>query len=80
MPWYCYISGDPANPSSYIYCGNTPNCCNCSMEGPKLCGIYACYNLTNTQVPCTITASCYADIKAAIENEVSRGCAYVKRE
>jgi len=75
MPWYCYVSGDPVLPSSYIYCGTaTPPC----FGGPILCAVFAMYSVTNNFFPEAITPPLYADIIAALLNEANRGNALVK--
>ena len=76
MPWYCYVSGDPANQSSYLYCGNSLPLC---PDGPILCAIYAAYNPFNNPYPGTaIGPGLYADINAALANQAHRGLAYTK--
>jgi len=75
MPWYSYVAGDPANPSSYIYCCTSSPACT---DGAILCAVYAIYNVSNNPIPAAITTPLYADIKAALENQAHRGNAYVK--
>jgi len=75
MPWYCYDSGDPADPSSYIYYNTYPPSC---PNGEILCAVYATYNPLSNPIPAAITTGLYADIKAALENQEHRGNAYVR--